>query len=240
MSNADMKTIEAFRQGFAYRMSLLMRVQHFLFALCLTVLALTGLALMFYDTAFGRFLMWLEGGFQARGLIHRIAAVVLSVLSVFHVGYLFFTRSGRSEFRDRTLAIRDLKNLAALSRYQFGRSKQRPLIGKFGPGQKLHFWLAGIVVLSMMITGFILWFPTTAMTVLPQWIMRIVLIAHGYEGLIAFVILVLWHLYDIHLSPRHFPMSMVWLTGLMSLDETKEYHPLEYERIEKLVRDHEN
>ena len=184
--------------------------------------------------------MWLEGGFQARGLIHRTAAVVLSVLAAFHVGYLFLTRNGRREFGDRTFGIKDMRNVTALSRYKFGSAKERPRIGKFGPGQKLHFWIAGIVVLSMMITGYILWFPTSAMTVLPQWVMRIVLIAHGYEGLIAFVILVLWHLYDIHLSPRHFPMSMVWLTGLMSLDETKEYHPLEYERIEKLVRDHEN
>lgn len=228
---------QAFEQGYAYRMSMIMRIQHVLFALCLSVLAVSGLALMFHDTMFGAFLINLEGGFEGRGTIHRGAAIVLIALSIFHIGYLLFTRTGRQELSERMLRAKDFGDFLEAVRYNAGRAESPPLIGKFGFGQKVHFLLAGIIVISMMVSGFILWFPTAAMSFLPQWAMRVVLVVHGYEGLIAFIVLVLWHLYDIHLSRKNFPMSEVWLSGLMPLEKVKRYHPGEYQKILKIVGD---
>jgi hypothetical protein len=49
--------------------------------------------------------------------------------------------------------------------------------------------------------------------------------------MLIFVVLFVWHIYDVHISPDVFPMSTVWLTGKISKDKLKENHPLEYERI---------
>jgi len=48
-----------------------------------------------------------------------------------------------------------------------------------------------------------------------------------------FLVLFLWHIYDVHLSPGVFPMSKIWLTGKISKDELKEEHPQEYDEIFK-------
>ena len=47
------------------------------------------------------------------------------------------------------------------------------------------------------------------------------------------------HLYDVHLSPRNFPMSSVWLSGKMPLEKTERYHRREYERLTQEARQSE-
>lgn len=222
----DKEIREAYQQGFAFRMTTAMRVLHILFAVELTLLIITGLPLMFAGSGFGLALVNLMGGFEVRGFIHRFAAVVLALQTIYYLGYLLFSRVGRVELGDRWFKGADFRPL-------FGGSHAG--IGKYSLGQKLHFWLAGIIVVTMIFSGLVLWFPTQAMSMFPPWLVHVFLIAHGYEGLLAFVVLVLWHLYAVHLSPRHFPMNPVWLTGRIPLEEAKEYHPLEYERIVKLV-----
>ena len=67
------------------------------------------------------------------------------------------------------------------------------------------------------------------MTVLPKWVMDIALIVHSWEAILAFLAIIIWHMYNVHLNPSVFPMSKVWLTGKISLHEFRENHPLEYE-----------
>jgi cytochrome b subunit of formate dehydrogenase len=83
----------------------------------------------------------------------------------------------------------------------------------------------------MVLSGFVLWFPFKTLTILPRWIVNASLVVHSYEAALAILALVVWHFYTVHLSPDHFPMSPVWITGKMSTEEMKEHHPLEYERL---------
>ena len=232
MSTAQIR--EAYHQGFALRMTVGMRIQHVLFAVILTLLIITGLPLMFAGSGFGMTMVNLMGGFEVRGIIHRFAAVVLALQTMFYLGYLLCTHVGRMELGDRLFRPADFRPL-----FRGFDDDAYSGIGKYSLGQKLHFWLAGFVVVTMILSGLMLWFPTEAMNYVPQWFMHVVHIAHGYEGLLAFIVLVLWHLYAVHFSPRHFPMNPVWLTGRMPLEETRKYHPREFERIAKMVEDDE-
>ena len=222
---------EALKQGLAWRMSLSMRIQHAFMALCILVLAATGLALFFADTAVGRWLIEIQGGFHNRGTIHRLAAVGLIGSLVFHLGYSLFSRHGSREFRRRMLRGDDFRQLAEAVSYKLGGRDEPPAAGKYTFGQKLHYWLSGFFILTMIISGLILWNPTAAMALLPQWLIPVVLALHGWEGLILVITAVVWHLYDVHLSPRNFPMSGVWLSGKMPLEKAKRYHRMEYERL---------
>ncbi|HSQ15195.1 MAG TPA: hypothetical protein VLQ94_02675, partial [Candidatus Binatia bacterium] len=71
MSRADLVA------GKVIRMSLLFRVQHLLLTVLLTVLAVTGFALMFHENFVAQWIIRLEGGIHNRGIVHRIAAVLL-------------------------------------------------------------------------------------------------------------------------------------------------------------------
>jgi hypothetical protein len=54
---------------------------------------------------------------------------------------------------------------------------------------------------------------------------------HGYEAALAFLAIIIWHLYSVIFSPDVWPMSKVWLTGEMTEEEVQQHHPLELEKL---------
>ena len=52
---------------------------------------------------------------------------------------------------------------------------------------------------------------------------------HSNEALLAFAIVLLWHMYSAHLSPESFPMDTSIFTGKIRKDHLRHHHPLEYE-----------
>lgn len=65
----------------------------------------------------------------------------------------------------------------------------------------------------------------------PFWVLGIIRIVHGFEAILAFLAIIIWHMYNVHLNPEVFPMSKVWINGKLSKNEMMEHHPLEYEEI---------
>jgi len=58
-------------------------------------------------------------------------------------------------------------------------------------------------------------------------------IAHSDEALLAFLAILMWHLYNTHFDPDHFPMSSVWLTGTLTEAEMEREHPLEKAKLDE-------
>jgi cytochrome b subunit of formate dehydrogenase len=83
----------------------------------------------------------------------------------------------------------------------------------------------------MIVTGLVLWFEEQAMMIRPKWSLDIARVVHSYEAVLAFLAIIIWHFYHVHLNPEVFPMSRIWLDGKISEHDMKEHHPLEYERI---------
>jgi len=71
--------------------------QHWVLMVTLTVLALTGVALFAAETWIGRALITVEGGIEARGVIHRVAAIALMILVGWHFLYVVFTERGHRQ-----------------------------------------------------------------------------------------------------------------------------------------------
>jgi cytochrome b subunit of formate dehydrogenase len=222
------------------RFSLNFRVQHIILFTSLIVLGITGLSLMFHDNWFAALIIRLEGGVETRGTIHRLAATVLICVSIYHVFYVLLTESAHKEFMKLKPKGKDFRDFYQMIKFDLGKSDEAPEFEKFDYKQKFQY--GGVVVgLAIMIfTGFILWFETLSMAIMPKWVIDVTFVVHGYEGLWAFMVLFVWHMYNVHFNPTVFPMDKSWITGKISMTDLKEKHPLEYQEIvEKRQRDNE-
>ncbi len=194
------------------RLTLQQRLQHLCLIVAMLMLALTGLALSFSDTWLGTLLIRLEGGIEARGKIHRLAALLLGVVGVWHAWYVVLTEEGHRELMAIKPRLADLGEVVRSAKRSLGIEAFSCEVGKYSPSEKFQYWGVVIGTLVMSATGAVLWFRVLSMAVLPKWAIDLTLVVHGANGLLAFLVLVLWHLYNVHLAPGRFP-NATWLTG---------------------------
>jgi cytochrome b subunit of formate dehydrogenase len=221
------------------RFTLSERLQHALLMASTLVLLITGFSLLFHDLWIGRWLLRLEGGVEGRGLIHRWAAAVLMGVCGYHFLYILFTERGHEQFMQMRPRLQDLWDFLQVTRLNLGRPAEQPAFSRFDYRQKFQYWAYFAASASMILSGLALWFATEAMAVMPKWTFDLLAVLHGRESVVIFLLLFLWHLYDVHLRPEVFPMDWSWLTGRISLGDLRERHPAEYEALRKAGRIHE-
>ena len=212
------------------------RVQHFLLLISFIILIITGLALKFHDSWLGKLVITLEGGVIARGIFHRSAAVLLIFVAFYHFLYIIFTRYAHEEFLLMVPRLKDFEDAFQSVSFALGLSSEHPRVDKYAPQEKFQYWAVVAGSLVMIITGLVLWYQTQAMLILPKWAIDITQVAHGYQGVIIAVVILLWHLYIVHLNPKRFPMSRIWIDGKISLEELKTEHSLEYKREYETIK----
>lgn len=201
------------RESYVEIMPLFFRVQHLILMVTVIVLSLSGFTILFHRAGASELILAMEGGFKVRSLLHRSSAVVLLFLMLYHVFYVFFSREGREEFRKLKLKKKDFADFVDTLKYDIRLSDTYPVLNRYSYKEKFQYWGVNAGLLIMVFSGLILWFESVSMQVFPKWFLDIIVIVHGYEGMIMFIILLFWHLYNVHFSPGHFPMSKVWITG---------------------------
>lgn len=215
------------------RINLQLRVQHCALMVSVTLLILTGLALLYRDSAFGRFLIALEGGFEARGTIHRVAAGLLIITALYHFLYIVFSRTGHEEFMQMLLRVQDFKDYGAALLYDVGLRNEKPQLDRYSYREKFQYWAFAFFVLIMIVSGFILWFHDWFFGLLPKWAFDVAIAVHSGTGTLILIVLTLWHLYLVHVSPGRFPIDWSFWDGKISEKQLQQEHPLEYKRLKE-------
>ena len=216
-------------EEYIVRFNLIERIQHIVLFVTLIMLLVTGLSLTYHDSWLGRFMIQLEGGLEGRGRLHNIFAFILIGLGVFHAFYITFSDKGHREISHLKYRKKDFKDLILSFKYNFGLSKEKPSFGRYNLAQKFQYWGVILGCAIMIITGVVLLLKVWDIAmIVPKWLWDITNLVHSYEGMLIFLVLFIWHIYDVHLSPGVFPMSKIWLTGKISKKELKDEHPREY------------
>lgn len=167
------------------------RANHWLTAICLIALALSGMAL-FTPALF--FLTGLFGGGQATRAIHPWIGVVL----FFSFSGLFF-RFWRLNLWKRE----DSKWIAHAGDLVAGHEERMPEVGKYNAGQKMVFWGMSILIVVLILSGLTIWDEYFfAYTTIPT--KRIAVLVHAIA---AVVIISVWivHVY-----------AAIWVRGTIS------------------------
>lgn len=205
--------------------------QHHLLSISFITLVITGFMLKFPEAGWVQLLTSLGINEAVRGTIHRVAGVILIVLSAYHLYFLVFTRRGREEVRELLIGTKDISDFFGAMKYYFGKRGTPPAYGHYDYTQKVEYWALIWGTAVMAITGIILWFPTMFGENTPQWLIKVSETIHYYEAILATLSIVIWHFFFTIFHPDEYPMSMIWLSGEMTEEEWREKHPEKYRRI---------
>jgi cytochrome b subunit of formate dehydrogenase len=215
---------------FVTRMPLRFRWQHATLLTSFFVLVVTGFALKYPGSWFDA----MPGpGERLRGVLHRIAAIVLMGVSVYHLFDAVLTRPGRRLVLDLVPTRDDVRGAAQNLAYYLGISKHKPEFGRFNYAEKVEYWALVWGVLVMAATGTALWARVPVGNHLPRWWLDIATAIHFYEAVLATLAILVWHFYQIFLDPDTYPMNWAWWDGKMPLHHYQEEHGLDREVFEQ-------
>ena len=222
---------------FYLRFDRTLRISHAVLILSFFTLAITGMVLKFSYTGWACFVSDVLGGFGVTGVMHRLGAITLMGLFVFHALDVrkrkHASDKGWWEFLFSPDSIiphpRDVKEFWATVKWFFGRGP-KPHYERFTYWEKFDYFAVfwGIAIIGS--TGLILWFPTFFTRFIPGGAINVAMIVHSDEGLLAVAFIFTIHFFNTHFRPDKFPMDTVMFTGRMSLSELKADRSDEYRR----------
>lgn len=217
------------------RMSLTERLQHGTLVISFVVLVVTGFMLSYPDAWW---VQWLRGIsdhlFELRGLLHRIAGVVMLAAGAWHVAYLAFTARGRELIRALWPRFSDLRDMFGVLRYNLGLARTKPRFARFSYIEKAEYWALMWGSVLMGVTGVMLWGEEITMGLFTKLGFDVARTVHFYEAILATLAIIVWHFYFVIFNPEVYPMNLSWLTGYLSEEEMEAEHPAELERLKKL------
>lgn len=198
------------------RMTTLEVVQHMGLLVSFFILVISGFSLRFNESWIATFFFGWDGGFEFRGVLHRYAAVVMIIVSIWHFIFLF-TKRGTQLFKDMIPTLRDFSEVWGMLLYFFDKRNHEPAFGRFSYGEKLEYWAGLWGNIVMIATGLLLWFDNYVIHMF-SWsdaLLDVALVVHYWEAWLAFLAIMIWHLYNTVFRPSSAPMNTSWLTGNM-------------------------
>lgn len=166
------------------------RVNHWVTALSLILLALSGLA-MFHPSLFFLTNLFVDG--QTTRTIHPWIGVVL-----FFSFLLLFIQFWRANLWNRT----DAQWLAHAKDLVSGHEERMPEVGKYNAGQKFIFWSMTILILTLIASGILIWDQYFA-TYTAVEVKRFAVLIHAMAAVVIICIWIL-HVY-----------AAIWVRGTM-------------------------
>jgi cytochrome b subunit of formate dehydrogenase len=199
------------------------RAEHIILLSSFTILAITGLVQKFADAGVSQAIIALLGGIETTRAIHHVAAVVLMLEGIFHLGTVSYKVFVRRTRLDMLPGLADARRAWTAFLYNLGLRRDPPQEGRYTFAEKAEYFAVVWGTLLMAVTGFMMWNPISTARFLPGQVIPAAKAAHGYEAILAVLAIILWHMYHVHV--RRFNRSI--FTGHLKEDEMIEEHPLE-------------
>jgi len=215
------------------RMNRNFRIAHWGVIFSFPTLVFTGFALKYPEAWWsGPLLMW-EGHFAFRGAVHRAAAVVLVVSTLYHVIHLSVVRSDRMFLKAMLPEVKDATDLVQVFAHNLGLTKTEPTFAKFNYAEKVEYWAFMWGTVVMTVSGLLLWFNNFTLRYLPKWVSDAATAVHYYEALLATFSILLWHFYMVMFDPLVYPMDTAWFNGKVPADHYRHSRPEYYRALER-------
>lgn len=220
--------------GHIKRFGLLRMLEHHANAITFIVLVVTGLSQKFYDSTWAEWIIVSLGGIDNARLIHRTTGLILGMLTIQHIMISSYGVIFKKWAPSMVINLKDFTDAVDNIKYYIGIAERPARCDRYDYKQKFEYW--GVVIGGMLMvgTGLVLWFPSKVFNIipiLPGQIIPAAKAAHTNEAMLAFLVIVTWHIYNAVFSPEVFPLDTAIFTGKISEERMIHEHPVEYERI---------
>jgi len=209
---------------FVTRMPMRFRWQHATLLVSFFTLVLTGFALKFPGSWFEQMLGMSE---HLRQILHRIAAVTLIAVSIYHIFDVIFSRDGRKFAHDMFPTLDDVRGAWQNVAYYLGLTSRKPDFPRFNYAEKAEYWALVWGMIVMAVTGVMLWAKVMVGNHLARWWLDVATAIHFYEAVLATLAILVWHFYQVFFDPDVYPMNWAWWDGKMTLHHYREEHGLD-------------
>ena len=228
MSGKTKKSLQTVQQERTFqRFSLSQRWEHAVLLLSGLVLLLTGLPQKYRELPISQDLLSTPERLEMVRQIHHIAAIVLTLEALYHLGRIIYLMAKRRLPGDLLPTWQDVRDAGHMIQYLLFLRSDKPKFGRYNFEQKVTYWFVFFGVLILGISGFIIWFPIWFTKLLPGGVVPAAKLAHSTEAIVTAIFVIVWHVYHVHLERTN--MSM--FTGRVSEEEMKTFHEKEYERL---------
>ncbi len=204
------------------------RIEHLVLIISFTTLGVTGLIQKFATNGVADFLIQLLGGIEPTRIIHRTAATIFLLESVYHLvvlGYKLYIKRVQASMMP---GVKDLRDVIQFVGFNLGFTKDHPKMGRYNFSEKVEYWAMLWGLILMGLTGLMLWNPIATTNLLPGQFIPAAKSAHGNEAVLAVLAIILWHFYNVHIKKWNWAM----IKGTLSKQEMEEEHGLELAEIE--------
>ena len=216
---------------YVVRFSFWARFQHAAVILLFGLLLLTGMPQKWPYVELSRWVIEHLGGIFVVRWLHRAAGIAFSVLVVAHLAVAITGVVTRRTQPSMMLSRKDFRDAVDNLWYYVGYAEAPPRFGRYDYRQKFEYWGLIFGALIMGLSGYILYFPILVSRVLPAELIPAAKVMHSAEALLAFLIVLIWHMAGAHLTPESFPMDTSIFTGKVRKDKLRREHALEYEDL---------
>ncbi len=207
------------------------RWEHLMLFLSAAVLMLTGLPQKYRDFSWSQDLLSSPERLEFIRQIHHIAAIILALEAIYHIGRAIYLMARRKLPGDMLPVWQDVVDAGHMIQYLLFIRKDNPKFGRYNFEQKVTYWFIFFGFLLMGISGFIIWFPEFFTQFLPGGAVPAAKLAHSTESIIATIFILIWHFYHVHIER----LNLSIFTGRLSEDEMREFHAKEYERLNRIT-----
>lgn len=208
------------------RFKLGQRWEHLILILSFTVLLLTGLPQKYRDFSWSQDLLSTPERLGLIRQIHHIAAIILALEAVYHIGRALVLLARRKLPGSILPVWQDVLDAGHMLQYLLFLRNDKPKFGKYNFEQKVTYWFLFFGIALMGITGFIIWFPEQFTQFLPGGVVPASKLAHSTESVVAAVFVLIWHIYHVHIER----LNLSIFTGRLSETEMQEFHTKDYEQ----------
>ncbi len=215
------------------RFNLGARIEHVLLIVSFGMLCLTGLPQKYHIYPWAQAIINALGGIESVQTAHHFFALMMALEAVYHgiaLARSIFIKKSPNRFsmipslKDITDGLQDLG-------YNVGLVKEPSKSDRFNWKEKVEYWALIWGTIIMGLTGGILLWPEIVTRWLPGYFVPAAKAAHSGEALLAFLAILVWHMYNAHMAKGRMPLDTSIFLGTITEEEMKHEHPLEYQRV---------